>query len=398
MTEKFENILRSIADEDTRALLERVRDLFSGSPLTEGDSFEVLRLTETELHLGVRADQKTIEELLALGFEQDHVQDPQWQSAPADGVAPESFYSTTHHKTQVWLDGEWTDVLDQRMDGCLTLKNSNPVCIKLRDIKEGSPILTGFMGVRLVHDSSREESHEFAFMANDVSSERRAEVQTKRVVDLARKARDKGQKIVWVPGPVIVHTGASRELELLARAGWVDSVLSGNALAVHDIEAQWLGTSLGVSVEDGRVMPHGHSHHMRAINKVRAHGSIPAAVQAGDLESGLMHSLVENKIPYVLAGSIRDDGPLPDTEMDLFKAQDQYAEQLKGAGLVIILSTMLHGIGVGNMLSGEVPLVCVDIHPAVATKLADRGSAQAIGIVTDVGLFVRRLREQLIEG
>ena len=398
MTEKFENILRSIADEDTRALLERVRDLFSGSPLTEGDSFEVLRLTETELHLGVRADQKTIEELLALGFEQDHVQDPQWQSAPADGVAPESFYSTTHHKTQVWLDGEWTDVMDQRMDGCLTLKNSNPVCIKLRDIKEGSPILTGFMGVRLVHDSSREESHEFAFMANDVSSERRAEVQTKRVVDLARKARDNGQKIVWVPGPVIVHTGASRELELLARAGWVDSVLSGNALAVHDIEAQWLGTSLGVSVEDGRVMPHGHSHHMRAINKVRAHGSIPAAVQAGDLESGLMHSLVENKIPYVLAGSIRDDGPLPDTEMDLFKAQDQYAEQLKGAGLVIILSTMLHGIGVGNMLSGEVPLVCVDIHPAVATKLADRGSAQAIGIVTDVGLFVRRLREQLIEG
>ncbi|NCG55531.1 MAG: TIGR00300 family protein [Proteobacteria bacterium] len=398
MTEKFENILRSIADEDTRALLERVRDLFSGSPLTEGASFEVLRLTETELHLGVRADQKTIEDLLALGFEQDQVQDPQWQSAPADGVAPESFYSTTHHKTQVWLDGEWTDVLDQRMDGCLTLKNSTPVCIKLRDIKEGSPILTGFMGVRLVHDSSREESHEFAFMANDVSSERRAEVQTKRVVDLARKARDNGQKIVWVPGPVIVHTGASRELELLARAGWVDSVLSGNALAVHDIEAQWLGTSLGVSVEDGRVMPHGHSHHMRAINKVRAHGSIPAAVQAGDLESGLMHSLVENKIPYVLAGSIRDDGPLPDTEMDLFKAQDQYAEQLKGAGLVIILSTMLHGIGVGNMLSGEVPLVCVDIHPAVATKLADRGSAHAIGIVTDVGLFVRRLREQLIEG
>ncbi|HCW45090.1 MAG: TIGR00300 family protein [Planctomycetia bacterium] len=398
MTEKFENILRSIADEDSRALLERVRDLFSESLLTEGESFEVLRLTETELHLGVRADQKTIEELLALGFEQDHVQDPEWQSAPADGVAPESFYSTTHHKTQVWLDGEWTDVLDQRMDGCLTLKNSNPVCIKLRDIKEGSPILTGFMGVRLVHDSSREESHEFAFMANDVSSERRAEVQTKRVVDLARKARDKGQKIVWVPGPVIVHTGASRELELLVRAGWVDSVLSGNALAVHDIEAQWLGTSLGVSVEDGRVMPHGHSHHMRAINKVRAHGSIPAAVQAGDLESGLMHSLVENNIPYVLAGSIRDDGPLPDTEMDLFKAQDQYAEQLKGAGLVIILSTMLHGIGVGNMLSGEVPLVCVDIHPAVATKLADRGSAQAIGIVTDVGLFVRRLREQLIEG
>lgn len=398
MTEKFENILRSIADEDSRALLERVRDLFSESLLTEGESFEVLRLTETELHLGVRADQKTIEELLALGFEQDHVQDPEWQSAPADGVAPESFYSTTHHKTQVWLDGEWTDVLDQRMDGCLTLKNSNPVCIKLRDIKEGSPILTGFMGVRLVHDSSREESHEFAFMANDVSSERRAEVQTKKVVDLARKARDKGQKIVWVPGPVIVHTGASRELELLVRAGWVDSVLSGNALAVHDIEAQWLGTSLGVSVEDGRVMPHGHSHHMRAINKVRAHGSIPAAVQAGDLESGLMHSLVENNIPYVLAGSIRDDGPLPDTEMDLFKAQDQYAEQLKGAGLVIILSTMLHGIGVGNMLSGEVPLVCVDIHPAVATKLADRGSAQAIGIVTDVGLFVRRLREQLIEG
>lgn len=391
MTDKFDNILRSVPGEDPRTLLKAVQNAFVGK-----GEFEVLRLTGSELHIGIASDSPLAADLLALGFEQDQVQEPVWQSAPAAGVAPENFYSTTHHRTQVWLSGDWKEVADQRMDGCLTHDNGQPRCVKLRDLSKGDPVLVGFDGVRVVHADSEDDDHDFAFMANDVSSERRAEVQTARVVELARQARDRGQKIVWVPGPVIVHTGASRELEILVREGWVDSVLSGNALAVHDIESQWLGTSLGVSVEDGRVIPHGHSHHMRAINRIRAHGSIAAAVEAGELQGGLMHALVEKQVPWILAGSIRDDGPLPDTEMDLFKAQDQYAEQLKGAGLVIVLSTMLHGIGVGNMLSGEVPLVCVDIHPAVATKLADRGSAQAIGIVTDVGLFVRRLREELV--
>ncbi|MBA4684374.1 MAG: TIGR00300 family protein [Planctomycetes bacterium] len=391
MTDKFDNILRSVPGEDPRTLLKAVQNAFVGK-----GEFEVLRLTGSELHIGIASDSPLAADLLALGFEQDQVQEPVWQSAPATGVAPENFYSTTHHRTQVWLSGDWKEVSDQRMDGCLTHDNGQPRCVKLRDLSKGDPVLVGFDGVRVVHADSEDDDHDFAFMANDVSSERRAEVQTARVVELARQARDRGQKIVWVPGPVIVHTGASRELEILVREGWVDSVLSGNALAVHDIESQWLGTSLGVSVEDGRVIPHGHSHHMRAINRIRAHGSIAAAVEAGELQGGLMHALVEKQVPWILAGSIRDDGPLPDTEMDLFKAQDQYAEQLKGAGLVIVLSTMLHGIGVGNMLSGEVPLVCVDIHPAVATKLADRGSAQAIGIVTDVGLFVRRLREELV--
>jgi len=391
MTDKFDNILRSVPGEDPRTLLKAVQNAFVGK-----GEFQVLRLTGSELHIGIASDSPLAADLLALGFEQDQVQEPVWQSAPATGVAPENFYSTTHHRTQVWLSGDWKEVSDQRMDGCLTHDNGQPRCVKLRDLSKGDPVLVGFDGVRVVHADSEDDDHDFAFMANDVSSERRAEVQTARVVELARQARDRGQKIVWVPGPVIVHTGASRELEILVRAGWVDSVLSGNALAVHDIESQWLGTSLGVSVEDGRVIPHGHSHHMRAINRIRAHGSIAAAVEAGELQGGLMHALVEKQVPWILAGSIRDDGPLPDTEMDLFKAQDQYAEQLKGAGLVIVLSTMLHGIGVGNMLSGEVPLVCVDIHPAVATKLADRGSAQAIGIVTDVGLFVRRLREELV--
>lgn len=391
MTDKFDNILRSVPGEDPRSLLRGVQLTCSGN-----EEFEVLRLTDTELHIGIAADSANLGSLLALGFEQDQVMEPNWEPAPAAGVAPGNFYSTTHHRTQVWFEGQWTEVSDQRMDGCLTYESGQPRCVKLRDLVAGSPVLVGFDGVRVVHADSDDSSHEFAFMANDVSSERRAEVQTARVVELAKQARDRGEKIVWVPGPVIVHTGASRDLEILVREGWVDSVLSGNALAVHDIESQWLGTSLGVSVDDGRVIPHGHSHHMRAINRIRAHGSIEAAVEAGDLQSGLMHALVEKQVPWILAGSIRDDGPLPDTEMDLFAAQDQYAEQLKGAGLVIVLSTMLHGIGVGNMLSGEVPLVCVDIHPAVATKLADRGSAQAIGIVTDVGLFVRRLREELV--
>ncbi len=391
MTDKFDNILRSVPGEDPRSLLKGVQ-----AACPEQSGFEVLRLTDTELHIGIAADSPALESLLSLGFEQDQVTDPSWKPAPAAGVAPEEFYSTTHHRTQVWVDGSWQDVSDQRMDGCVMLDSDLPRCVKLRDLKKGDAVLVGFQGVRVVQPESADESHDFAFMANEVSSERRAEIQTSRVVQLARQARERGEKIVWVPGPVIVHTGASRDLEILVREGWVDSVLSGNAIAVHDIESQWLGTSLGVSVEDGRVIPHGHSHHMRAINRICAHGSIEAAVAAGDLKGGLMHALVEKGVPYLLAGSIRDDGPLPETEMDLLKAQDQYAEQLKGAGLVIVLSTMLHGIGVGNMLPGEVPLVCVDIHPAVATKLADRGSAHAIGIVTDVGLFVRRLREELV--
>ena len=396
MSSKFEKNLFASKGKDPRLLLVAAKKVLEASQA----QMELVRLTRSDLQICIRADSPAVgdslvETLLPLGFDLREPLPVSWQAAPADGVAPDGFYSSTHHDTEILFDGCWQQLHFPRMDACITQRDSLPTCTKLRDLIEGEPVLVGLDGVRLVTQKRERDDHSFAFMKNDVSSERRVAVHTRMVADLIRQARQDGQKVVWVPGPVIVHTGASTALSELAADGWVDAVLSGNALAVHDIEAQLLGTSLGVSVADGSVVEHGHSHHMRAINCIRAEGSIKAAVESGVLTGGLMHALVQHQIPYVLAGSIRDDGPLPETEMDLIVAQERYAEHLKDAGLVIVLATMLHGIGVGNMLPGRVPLVSVDIHPAVATKLSDRGSAHAIGIVTDVGLFVRRLREEL---
>ncbi|MEE2882156.1 MAG: TIGR00300 family protein [Planctomycetota bacterium] len=396
MTSKFEKNLFGSEGKDPRLLLVAVKKAVEAA---QGE-LELVRLTDSDLQICIRADSAALADslvsaLLPLGFDLREESPVSWQPAPADGVAPEGFYSTTHHDTEILVAGQWQPVRFQRMDGCITERDSVPTCTQLRDLIEGDPVVVGMGGVRLVTADQDQDAHQFAFMSNEVSSERRVEVHTRMVADLARRARQSGKKVIWVPGPVIVHTGASTALSELVADGWVDAVLSGNALAVHDIEAELLGTSLGVSVSDGSVVAHGHSHHMRAINRIRSEGSIEAAVESGVLSGGLMHALVKHRVPYVLAGSIRDDGPLPETEMDLIVAQQRYAEHLKDAGLVIVLATMLHGIGVGNMLSARVPLVCVDIHPAVATKLTDRGSAHALGIVTDVGLFVRRLREEL---
>lgn len=340
---------------------------------------------------------KLLEALAARGFVVAGEESLCLQKAPADGVAPEGFYSTTHHATEVYSDGQWHPVGKLRMDACIVDRDGAFECVKIRDLTQGDPVVTGSDGVRLLLPTESSDRESFSFMSGEVSSERKVAVAISQVADLCRAARADGKKIIWVPGPVVVHTGAAEDLGHLASEGWVDGVLSGNALAVHDIEGDLLGTSLGVSLEDGSVAEGGHSHHMRAINAVRAAGDIPTAVRNGVVTGGLMHALVTHDVPFILAGSIRDDGPLPETEMDLVVAQERYAEMLEDAGVVIVLATMLHGIGVGNMLPGSVPLVCVDIHPAVVTKLGDRGSAHAIGVVTDVGLFVERLRAALQE-
>ena len=222
-------------------------------------------------------------------------------------------------------------------------------------------------------------------MSNDVSSERRVEVAVARVAEMLRQTRARGEKIAFVAGPVVVHTGGGEYLCELIRSGYVDVVLAGNALAVHDIEAALSGTSLGIDLDTGRPVEHGHRNHMRAINAVRRAGGIAAAVSSGLLSRGVMYHLHLHGVPYVLAGSIRDDGPLPETVMDLALAQDRYAEALVGVGTVIMLSSMLHSIGVGNMVPSWVSVVSVDINPAVVTKLSDRGSTQTVGVVTDVG-------------
>jgi len=210
-----------------------------------------------------------------------------------------------------------------------------------------------------------------------------------------RQARDEGKRIIAVAGPVVVHTGGAAALSRLIRGGWIDAVLAGNALAVHDIESALLGTSLGVRVADGRQEEHGHRNHMRAINAIYHAGSIKNAVESGRLTRGIMHDCVKANVPFVLAGSLRDDGPLPDCITDMNEAQDAYAAQLQEAGVVLCLSSMLHSIAVGNMLPAWVRVVCVDINPAVPTKVSDRGTGHAVGVVTDVGLFLELLTKSL---
>jgi lysine-ketoglutarate reductase/saccharopine dehydrogenase-like protein (TIGR00300 family) len=315
--------------------------------------------------------------------------------ADMDGAAPVDFYSTTNHRTSVSLNGEWVAVTNQRMDAALVVIGSQVECRKLRDLRKGDLVVCGMQGVRVAPDVQQRDKPTFGFMSNEVSSERRVETSVKRVAEMMRRVKADGGKIAFVAGPVMVHTGGSEYFCRLIELGYVDVLLSGNAIAVHDIEVALSGTSLGIDLSSGHPVEHGHRNHMRAINAVRRAGGIGKAVETGVLTSGIMHACHTHGVKYILAGSIRDDGPLPETIMDLITAQDAYGKALEGVEVVVMLSSMLHSIGVGNMLPSWVKVICVDINPAVVTKLSDRGSTQTIGIVTDVGLFLHQLAEQL---
>lgn len=318
-----------------------------------------------------------------------------------DGVAPDDFYSTTIFRTEVRVGGQWVPVAKQRMDVMIALDAAgNAECRLMRDLQTGERVVCGVDGIRTFpperQSADVDPADEFAFMASSVSSERRVELAVNEIAADLTRIKASGGKVVVVPGPVIVHTGGAPYLAALIREGYVHALLGGNAIAAHDIELSLFGTSLGVNMERGQPVHEGHKHHLRAINMVRGHGSIAAAVEAGAVPpGGVMYECVQKGVPFVLAGSIRDDGPLPDTRMDLLQAQREYQEAIRGADLILMLSTMLHSIGVGNMTPSGVKLVCVDINPAVVTKLADRGSLESVGIVTDVGLFLRLLAGRL---
>jgi len=322
------------------------------------------------------------------------------------GVAPDEFFATTIYPTEVRLRGKWMRVQDQRMDGVIVVdeKQQAARCTLLRSLQAGDQVVVGSKGVRTVRKTESRDlrggaaaEHEFSFMGAGVSSERRVEILVDQISWLMHHIRGQGRRIVVVAGPVVVHTGGGEHLAWLVRHGYVQALLGGNAIAVHDIEQALLGTSLGVDLKFGSSVEGGHRHHLKAINTIRGCGSIAQSVSAGVLPSGIFYECVRQGVPFSLAGSIRDDGPLPDTQMDLMKAQEDYARLLEGADLILMLCSMLHSIGVGNMTPAGVKLVCVDINPAVVTKLSDRGSVESVGIVTDVGLFLNLLTQRLVK-
>jgi lysine-ketoglutarate reductase/saccharopine dehydrogenase-like protein (TIGR00300 family) len=318
------------------------------------------------------------------------------------GVAPDDFYVSTIYPTEVLIAGQWIKVQGQRMDGAIAVTKSPAGsvarCKLLRDLEVGEFVVVGSEGIRTKRSATtlkKSSTEEFSFMGAGVSSERRVELVVEQIAWDLRRIRDQGGKAVVTAGPVVIHTGGSEHLNKLIREGYVHALLGGNAIAVHDIEQSLMGTSLGVDMQRGISVNGGHRHHLKAINTIRRCGSIAKAVEQGVLCSGVMYECVKHNVPFSLAGSIRDDGPLPDTKMDLLEAQADYARLIEGADLILMLSSMLHSIGVGNMTPAGVKMVCVDINPAVVTKLSDRGSIESIGVVTDVGLFLSLLVQQL---
>ena len=319
-----------------------------------------------------------------------------------DGVFPDGFYSTTNLVTRVRLGGKWIEVQNPEMDCGLIVEESDGgtrvYTLPMADVRAGMSVVTGADGIKVQPVVSDRSSESFGFMESDVSSEKPQAVLVRQVAGGMREAKAAGKKVLWVGGPGVVHTGAAPAMVALVEADYVDVLFAGNALATHDIEASLYGTSLGVDLAMGRGVEHGHEHHIRALNTIRKEGSIRAAVDSGTLTGGIMHALVTHGKEFVLVGSVRDDGPLPDVYTDVIEGQRAMRAKLTDVGFCLMVATMLHSVATGNILPASIPLVCVDINPATVTKLADRGSSQARGIVTDVGLFLEQLAVELVPG
>ena len=333
-------------------------------------------------------------ELNALGAQLVEMEDARSGVAPGDMVVPRGFYSTTNHPTYVRYQGSWVEVEHNHMDCLIVLEDGRAVCTPIGHIKKGDRVVIGTSGVKVVPPERPREKTFFGFMSNEVSSERPSGELVRQLAREIVSTKKAGGKIAVVCGPAVVHTGAAPSLAKLIRDGYVDVLLAGNAVAVHDIERQLFGTSLGMNCS-GNAISGGHRNHLYAISEIMASGSIKNAITEGKLKGGVMYEAVKKGIPFILAGSIRDDGPLPEVITDTAKAKDAMDKALQGVNMTIMLGTMLHAIAVGNLLPSYVKTICVDINPATVTKLMDRGSAQAIGLVTDIGIFLPRLAEEI---
>ncbi len=346
--------------------------------------------------------QRLLMRLQTRGVNQTDPGEATMAQAEQDGVFPDGFYSTTNLATKVRLQGKWLTVDNPEMDCGLVVTVDDagtPTRVRtlpMSDIEAGTWVVTGASGIRVEVPEVAGSGESFGFMESDVSSEKPQAVLVRQVADGMREAKEAGKKVLWVGGPGVVHTGAAPAMIAMAHAGFVDVLFAGNALATHDIESSLYGTSLGVDLSHGHGVEHGHEHHIRALNTIRKAGSIQAAVDQGVLTGGIMHALVTHGKQFVLVGSVRDDGPLPDVHTDVLDGQRAMRAALPDVGFCLMVATMLHSVATGNILPASIPLVCVDINPATVTKLADRGSSQARGIVTDVGLFLEQLARELV--
>ncbi|MGH9807095.1 MAG: TIGR00300 family protein [Terriglobia bacterium] len=377
--------------------------------LTNGGSFVVkdVRIGERQAdpsfaRIEVRADspqklQSLLERILPHGAVPIHVRNCETVSADMDGCFPEGFYCTTNFRTQVRLQGDWIEVEDQEMDcGILVDPEGTAArCVPMIAVRKGDPIVIGHQGIRVFPAEAEARRDLFEFMSSPVSSEKPKAVSVREIAGAMKRTQAAGEKILAVLGPAVVHTGGGGLVSEMVRRGFIDILFAGNALATHDIEQSLYGTSLGVSLDRGLPTVEGHEHHLRSINAIRRQGGIRQAVEKGVLTSGIMYECVRHHVPYVLAGSIRDDGPLPDVITDILAAQTEMRKYVPGVGFCLMIATMLHSIAVGNLLPAWVKVGCVDINPSTVTKLMDRGSTQTVGIVSDAEPFLRMLVDEL---
>ncbi len=320
-------------------------------------------------------------------------QDARLVSADIVGAFPEAFYSTTNQRTEVRIAGKWVEVQKQEMD-CgvqVDLAAETAVCRAMTDVRVGEQYVVGHAGVRVLPEAREAQAHGFEFMNSSVSTEKPKGVAIRQVALELIRAKQEGGKALLVGGPAIIHTGSVEHVSSLIRRGYIHRLFAGNALATHDIEHALFGTSLGVRLDSGDIIEAGHEHHLRAINRIRRLGSIRQAVESGELKSGIMYECVKNNVDFLLAGSIRDDGPLPEVITDTLVAQAEMRERIRDVTFCLMVATTLHSIAVGNLLPAWVKVVCVDINPSTVIKLADRGSFQTVGLVTDVEPFFRAL-------
>jgi lysine-ketoglutarate reductase/saccharopine dehydrogenase-like protein (TIGR00300 family) len=337
------------------------------------------------------------------GASVDRELDCQCKAAPADGVFPDDFYATTHLPTQVRLAGQWIDVEGIEMDlGIVANPNKTGArTVSMGDVRHGDLVVTGRTGIRVTPLQRPQERDVFSFMESQVSAERPhghiiADVAKRmQVLREGFRAGKPGCKVLLAGGPAIIHAGGRDALTWLIEEAFVHVLFCGNALAAHDMEADLYGTSLGYGLAAGRAVPHGHEHHLRTINRIRAIGSIQKAVETGIIKQGIMAACVKHGVQVVMAGTIRDDGPLPGVITDSVSAQTAMRAAIPGIGLALLIASTLHAVATGNLLPATIPTVCVDVNPAVPTKLADRGSFQAVGLVMDAASFLRDVAREL---